>query len=128
MWQTGFVAISTMTGENPHHPPGPRGAAMSYQEARHNLLEQIERATRGFDSTSYGPVHDRVLRYCTGLVAGGTPLPGAMACAIRTVVLELLHHALSACRADAQQSLVQEDSFYSLPLEEEPATDWLKVC
>lgn len=67
---------------------------MCHQDSLHKLIERIERATRGLDSYSYGPEHDQVRRYYTGLVVGGTSAPVAMERARCAVLFELLYQAL----------------------------------
>lgn len=81
---------------------------MPHQEPIHKLVEQIERTTRALDSYSYGPEHDRVRRYYTGLVAGGTQAPVAMERARCAVLFELLYQALPTCVEESHQLVLQE--------------------
>jgi hypothetical protein len=60
-----------------------------YYQNIFSLVEQIERATRELANYSYGPEHDQVRLYYTGLVAGGTAVPVAMEHARRAVLFEL---------------------------------------
>lgn len=77
------------------------------QDTLHKLVEQIERATRGFESDSYGSEHDKVQRYYTGLVVGGTSVAVARERARCAVLYELLYQALPRYIAESQQRLLQ---------------------
>lgn len=98
---------------------------MPHQETIHILVEQIEQATRALDNYSYGPEHDRVRRYYTGLVAGGTQAPVALQRARCAVLFELLYQALPTCVEESHQLVRQEGyPFQYSRLENFEGTSW----
>ena len=99
---------------------------MDHQDTLHTLVGQIEQATRELDSYSYGPEHDQVRQYYTGLVVGGTPAPIARECARRAVLFALLYRALPTCVGGSHHLFFLEGSPPQHPrLEDSQSAHWL---